>query len=398
MKKTIERISKQLKRPVKVAQVVDAPQVVRYQLVPQDNARGTPTRYTHIKNLLPDFQLRLGVAGVSLTQNGRMWLEVAKEYPDWVWGREIWEKPWLLDDHDLPILLGKDTDNQWLSFDLASATTPHLLIAGATGSGKSVCMSTILTALITSRSWDHVGLAMIDPKLVELAQFEAIDHLIQPIAYNVPDAFKLLRWAREEAQDRYEWMQKKGFRNASQTDLPRILIVVDELVDLMQGSTRDFNTEKVVASIAQVGRAAGVHLVLATQRPSADVVTPLITANITTRIAFSVANHYNSKIILDNTGAENLLGRGDGMFLKQGEVTRFQGAIFTDDEIKHAIELNTTAPKKQFFTPGGAYLSNDRQILKQVLLFFGKILLWILKVLWGIVYMIGSFLVGFIRG
>jgi DNA segregation ATPase FtsK/SpoIIIE, S-DNA-T family len=227
---------------------------------------------------------------------------------------------------------------------------PHGLIAGSTGSGKSVCVNSILTSIVYKASPEEVRLLLIDPKMVELAPYNDIPHLAAPVITDPKEATEGLKWAVLEMERRYECFAEEGARDISrynekmdrsgQTDkrLPYLLIVVDELADLMMVSPQE--VEDSICRIAQKARACGIHLLVATQRPSVDVITGLIKANIPTRVAFSVSSQADSRTILDGGGAERLLGKGDMLLLESGrsKPVRIQGTFVSDDEIDRVVD------------------------------------------------------------
>lgn len=244
----------------------------------------------------------------------------------------------------LSFVLGKDISGKPVVADLAKM--PHLLIAGSTGSGKSVCVNSIINSLLFRATPDEVKLLMIDPKVVELSGYNGIPHLILPVVTDPKKAAIALGWAVNEMTRRYELIAEAGCRdmesyNHAHPDnkMPRIVVLIDELADLMMIAPTQ--VEDSIARISQMARAAGLHLIVATQRPSADVITGLIKTNIPARIAFSVSSAIDSRIILDMSGAEKLLGRGDMLFLPpgSGKPKRIQGALITDEEINAVVDF-----------------------------------------------------------
>lgn len=244
----------------------------------------------------------------------------------------------------LPLILGKDTLGNDVVIDLA--TMPHLLVAGSTGSGKSVGLHAMIMSLLCSKTPDEIKFILIDPKRLEFAAYADIAHLLFPIVTDPARAVAVLKWAVATMEDRYATMAEAGVRNAAEYNskldpsneayLPSIVIIIDELADLMMTAGKD--VENLIARLAQMARAAGIHLIVATQRPSVDVITGLIKVNFPSRVAYKVTSKVDSRTILDCMGAEKLLGKGDMLFLDtKGVITRVHGAYVTDTEISLAV-------------------------------------------------------------
>ncbi|MGM0417581.1 MAG: cell division protein ZapA [Thermodesulfobacteriota bacterium] len=247
----------------------------------------------------------------------------------------------------LPLCLGKDIDGNPFASDLTKM--PHLLIAGATGTGKSVCLNSMITSLLFKCSPENVKFLMIDPKRIELSLYNDIPHLLTPVVTDMKKATNALNWAVKEMEQRYDLLSLKKVRNIDQYNekadqenfekLPYIVLIIDELADLMMVSSRDVET--ALARLAQMARAAGVHMIIATQRPSVDVLTGVIKANFPTRISFQVSSKTDSRTILDTNGAEALLGNGDMIFLPPGtsKLQRLHGAFISENEVTDVIDF-----------------------------------------------------------
>lgn len=277
--------------------------------------------------------------------------------------------------HRLPLILGVDTTGTPVMVDLASL--PHLLVAGSTGSGKSVALTTMLISLLGKLTPDHMRLVLIDPKRLEFAGFADIPHLLFPIVTQPQEAVKVLQWLVRHMEERYEKMAAVGAKNirdynASQSDtMPSIVVFIDELADLMM--TAGKQVEDSLARLAQMARAAGIHLIVATQRPSVDVITGLIKVNFPSRIAFRVTSKVDSRTILDECGAEKLLGKGDMLFMDATGMRRVHGCFLSDDALKtiiHACKKQGT-PAYISFESSSALVDdgcdeNDVELYKQV--------------------------------
>lgn len=277
----------------------------------------------------------------------------------------------------IPVLLGKAVNGECVFSDLAKM--PHCLIAGATGSGKSVCVNTIVMSILMNARPDEVKLLMIDPKKVELTQYSKLPHMIAPVITEAHGAYSALQWLVKEMQVRYEILKQLGLRNIGAFNnrkinkelesslsipipeqMPMIVAIVDEFADLMMVSSADIETP--IARIAQMARAVGIHLILATQRPSREVITGIIKANIPTRISFKVASRVNSQIILDEVGAESLLGNGDCLFLPPGssQLLRAQGSYISDDDINQVIShICSQSPPNYLIPSFDSYKASD---------------------------------------
>ncbi|TSC93863.1 MAG: DNA segregation ATPase FtsK/SpoIIIE, S-DNA-T family [Candidatus Berkelbacteria bacterium Athens1014_28] len=243
----------------------------------------------------------------------------------------------------LAIALGRDVAGTAVAIDLESM--PHLMVAGATGSGKSVCINSIISAFLFNNSPEDMRLLLIDPKRVELTNYNGIPHLLSPVVIDVDKTISTLKWTVYEMERRYKIFSDSGKRNIASYNelpgpegkLPYIVVIIDELADLMAVSANE--VEASIVRIAQMARATGIHLIVATQRPSVDVLTGLIKANITSRIAFATASNVDSRTILDMSGAEKLLGNGDMLFIGNGlsKPRRIQGCFVSDKEINSLV-------------------------------------------------------------
>ena len=280
-------------------------------------------------------------------------LEVPSPSPSKVHLREVMETPTfkkLVAKGGLPIALGQDTGGTPVVLDLAAL--PHMLIAGATGSGKSVCINSIVASFLLTKTPEQLRILMVDPKRVELTPFNGIPHLVGPVIVDAEEVNTALRGVIREMLGRYKLMEEIGARNIdgynkrSKVKMPFLVLIVDELADLMM--VGGFEVEQNLVRLAQLGRATGIHLVLATQRPSVNVVTGLLKANIPARAAFAVASQVDSRVILDAVGAEKLLGKGDMLLLhnESPKPSRVQGTLVYDQEIDHMVEfwLNQEGP------------------------------------------------------
>ena len=242
----------------------------------------------------------------------------------------------------VPMALGKDIAGNVVVADISKM--PHLLIAGSTGSGKSVCINTLINSIIYKSKPDEVKLILIDPKVVELASYNGIPHLLIPVVTEPKKAANALNWAVNEMNKRYKMFAESGVKDINsynlkhEEKLPKIVIIIDELADLMMISAND--VEDYICRLAQMARAAGMHLIVATQRPSVDVITGVIKANIPSRIAFAVSSQTDSRTILDMAGAEKLLGKGDMLFYPLGanKPLRIQGAFISEEESEKVVE------------------------------------------------------------
>jgi S-DNA-T family DNA segregation ATPase FtsK/SpoIIIE len=258
----------------------------------------------------------------------------------------------------LPVPLGRDVNGHHMLHDLTKM--PHLLIAGATGSGKSVCLTTIISTFLLTQSPEQLKMLMIDPKMVELTGYNGVPHLLCPVVTEMDKVVAALRLVLQEMERRYTLFSKLGVRNLdgyrlkvmdepAAEAIPYLVVIIDELADLMMTSPDD--VEGVLCRLAQMGRASGIHLIIATQRPSVDVLTGLIKANVPARIAFAVTSLTDSRVVLDMPGAERLLGRGDMLFMPPdaAKPTRIQGAFVEDKDVQYIVNhWHSVAPVPEY--------------------------------------------------
>jgi S-DNA-T family DNA segregation ATPase FtsK/SpoIIIE len=329
-----------------VSQVHRGPAITRYEIQPAPGVK-----VSKIVRLADDIALSLAAQDVRIEApipgKSALGIEVPNKDVSMVYLRELLECPEFTDAASkISIALGKDIAGNPIVADLMKM--PHLLIAGATGSGKSVCLNSIITSILYKATPNEVKLVMIDPKMVELIGYNGIPHLLSPVVTDPRKAASALKWVVSEMETRYELFSSMGIRDItrynSQSEnhrqcepLPYIVVVIDELADLMMIAPID--VEDAICRISQMARAAGIHLVVATQRPSVDVITGLIKANIPARIAFAVSSQIDSRTILDMSGAEKLLGKGDMLFVPVGasKPIRIQGALVTDSEVEDIV-------------------------------------------------------------
>ncbi len=328
----------------KLIQINRGPRITRYELQPAPGVK-----VSKITNLSKDIALSLAKSDLRIEApipgKAAVGIEVPNKNMSNVTLKEILESDEYENNYyDIPFAIGKDIAGQNIISDISGM--PHLLIAGATGSGKSVCVNSLILSVLFKLTPDDLKMILIDPKVVELNIYNGIPHLLVPVVTDVSKAAQALNWAVQEMSNRYDLFAKKNVRdidsynNKEQEDkLPKILIVIDELADLMAASPKE--VEDSITRLAQLARAAGIHLVIATQRPSVDVITGTIKANIPTRIAFSVSSYVDSRTILDTSGAEKLLGKGDMLYSPVGysKFIRVQGSFVSDEDVKKVIEF-----------------------------------------------------------
>ena len=332
----------------KVENVSVGPAITRYELKPAEGVR-----VSKIANLADDIALNLAAETIRIEApipgKQAVGIEVPNKENEVVHLREIIDtEEYRNHKSKLAFALGKDVAGQAVVTDIAKM--PHVLIAGATGSGKSVCINTLIASIIYKAKPSEVKLVMIDPKVVELSVYNGIPHLLIPVVTDPKKAAGALAWAVQEMENRYNTFAQKGVRDlkgynaaieaeGGMGKLPQIVIIIDELADLMMVAAKD--VEDSICRLAQKARAAGMHLVIATQRPSVDVITGIIKANIPSRISFAVSSQVDSRTILDMVGAEKLLGKGDMLFYPSGapKPVRIQGAFISDSEVEKVVSF-----------------------------------------------------------
>ncbi|MFD2926256.1 DNA translocase FtsK [Halobacillus naozhouensis] len=365
----LETTLRQFHVKAKVVHAMKGPAVTRFEVQPEPGVK-----VSKITNLSDDIKLSMAARDIRIEApipgKQAVGIEVPNQQAEMVGLQKIFESEAFRDDSSpLSVALGLDIGGDSVVTNLKKM--PHGLIAGATGSGKSVCINTILISLLYKAHHEDVKFLLIDPKMVELAPYNNLPHLVSPVITDVKAATTALKWAVKEMEERYEKFVAEGARDVERYNekmiqqgrksekLPYLVIVIDELADLMMVSPQD--VEDSICRIAQKARACGIHLLVATQRPSVDVITGLIKANIPTRIAFSVSSQVDSRTIIDTGGAEKLLGKGDMLFIENGSgrSVRIQGAFVSDDEIERI-----TGYVKKIAPPN--YLFEQEELIKQL--------------------------------
>ena len=335
----LERTLKEFGIDAKVSGIIRGPVITRYELQPAPGVK-----LSRIENLSNNIALNLSANGVRIEAPIPGRAAVGIEVPNEI--REIVTLGDIIEEADkrgeLPLILGKDISGEVVVSDLTAM--PHLLIAGATGSGKSVCVNSLIVSMLSQKSPEDVRLLMIDPKMVELKMYNGIPHLLTEVVTDPRDAAKAFRWVLYEMENRYRLLDENFARNISgynrkmSEKMPYIVIIVDEFANLMSISQKE--VEEAVVRLAAMSRAVGIHLIMATQRPSVDVITGLIKANFPFRAAFQVASRTDSRTILDMIGAEKLLGSGDMLFAPAGSMNlrRIQGAFISEEEVYRIVQ------------------------------------------------------------
>ena len=374
---------------VKIVKAMVGPSITQFQILP------TPgTKVSKIVNLSNDIALNLAAKDVRIEApipgKSLIGIEIPNTVNELVTMKEVFVND--EDNSPLSVALGKDVSGE--SIFTRIDKTPHLLIAGSTGSGKSVCVNTIITSILLKNKPDKVKLIMIDPKMVELSIYDGIPHLLTSVVTDPIKAADVLHKVVLEMENRYREFARARVRNMEgynkiaakdpdYKELPYIVVIIDELADLMMVSSKE--VEESIARIAQKARAAGIHMIIATQRPSVDVITGVIKTNIPSRIAFAVSSSIDSRTILDKSGAETLLGKGDMLYLSadSSKPVRIQGAFLSDEEVEKVVDYVKSQSEAQYdpnmtpsevSTQGGGSTSADDvdPLYKEVLLFIAK--------------------------
>ena len=373
---------------VKIVKAIVGPSITQFQILP------TPgTKVSKIVNLSNDIALNLAAKDVRIEApipgKSLIGIEIPNSVNELVTMKEVFVND--KDNSPLSVALGKDVSGE--SMFTRIDKTPHLLIAGSTGSGKSVCVNTIITSILLKNKPDKVKLIMIDPKMVELSIYDGIPHLLTSVVTDPLKAADVLHKVVLEMESRYREFARtrvrniEGYNKIAEKDpdyreLPYIVVIIDELADLMMVSSKE--VEESIARIAQKARAAGIHMIIATQRPSVDVITGVIKTNIPSRIAFAVSSSVDSRTILDKSGAETLLGKGDMLYLSadSSKPVRIQGAFLSDDEVEKVVDFVKSQSEAQYdpnMTPsevssqsGSSSADEADPLYKEVLLFIAK--------------------------
>jgi S-DNA-T family DNA segregation ATPase FtsK/SpoIIIE len=354
---------------VKVVEIETGPVISQYEIELEAGLR-----LSKITNLADDLAIALRVPSVRIVApipgKNSVGIEVPNTTRQMVRLREVIEETQAKSrTMKIPIFLGKDVAGNPMVVDMASM--PHLLIAGRTGTGKSVCLNSIIVSMLMTRRPDEVRMLMIDPKMVELTPYKSLPHLMHPVVTDMKKAEAILAWAVDKMEERYALLAKVGVRHLTQynalgreeilkrihpeteeeaaaipTTMPFIVMIADEIADMMMTAGKEI--EAHIIRLAQKSRAVGIHLILATQKPTVDVITGLIKSNLPARIAFQVASRTDSRVVLDEMGAERLLGNGDMLFLSPGtsQILRGQGTFLSDDEIGRVMgAIGTSEPQ-----------------------------------------------------
>ena len=359
----LEKVFKDFNIEIKVMTVKLGPVVTLYEILP---AAGT--KINTIINLAGDISRSMGVGAVRIAQiYGTQFLgvEIPNKYREVVTIKELLsDNNFKNSEHKIPICIGKDISGSIEVIDLSK--TPHLLVAGTTGSGKSVFINTLLTSLLYKFSPEQLRLILIDPKMLELSVYNDIAHLLTPVVTEPKKAIITLKWVCKEMERRYSLMNEEntrsleGYNQKALEKLPYIIVFIDEMADLMMTAGKE--VEHYVQRLAQMARACGIHLVMATQRPSVDIITGSIKANFPSRISFQVASKYDSRTVLGESGAEQLLGNGDMLMSKNGaSLIRYQSAFISDNEVNKLIQEIKNSQKVQYLEELDEIINNNEE-------------------------------------
>jgi len=367
-----------------VVEILPGPVITMYELKP---AAGV--KISKVVGLSDDLALALRAPSVRIVAplpgKGAIGIEIPNNKREFVYLKEIFSSQEFRDsNYRLPIALGKNITGAPVITDLTKM--PHLLVAGATGTGKSVSLNAMINSLLFKVSPDMVRFLIIDPKRIELSIYRDIPHLLHPVVTEPKEATRALRWAVQEMERRYMLLSDRGVRNieaynrkavkgkktpkeeeerGKDTPLPYIILLIDELADLMMTSSRE--VEEAITRLAQMARAAGIHLIIATQRPSVDVLTGIIKANFPARISFQVSSRVDSRTILDSMGAENLLGDGDMLFLPPGvgKIMRIHGAYISEEEVRRVTDFLRNQRKPDYDPTVMDHVSRDEEVAEE---------------------------------
>jgi len=331
-----------------VSSISPGPVVTRYELKMEPGVKANAVEKLSI-------ELAMGLKSkciriIPITERAVVAVEIPNKNPQIVHLRDVLNSPEFKADKGLNVVLGRDIAGKPVTTDISKA--PHMIIAGQTGSGKSVGINTFLISLLATKTPDELRLILIDPKIVELSPYKSIPHLLTPVITESTEAIRVLDWVAKTMDERYALLAKLGTRNIdgynkkADTHMPYIVIVIDEMADLMM--TAGKKAEKQIVRIAQKARAVGIHLILTTQRPSVNVITGLIKANVPTRVGFQTTSQVDSRIIMDKSGCENLLGKGDMLFqdVSNPDIERIHGAFVDYDDVDAMVNACSQMPAK----------------------------------------------------
>lgn len=355
-----------------VCSIKPGPVITRYEL-----ELSAGTKANAIEKLSTDLAMGLkakSIRIVPITERAVIAVEIPNENPQIVYLRDILNHSSFMNNEDsINIVLGSDIEGNPVTTDLAKA--PHMIVAGQTGAGKSVGINTFLMSMLATKTPDELRLILIDPKIVELTPYNDIPHLLTPVITESTNAIRILDWVAKEMDERYEKLADVGTRNIAGYNkkadkrMPFIVVVIDEMADLMM--TAGKKAEKQIVRIAQKARAVGIHLILTTQRPSVNVITGLIKANVPTRVGFQTSSQIDSRIIMDSNGCEGLLGRGDMLFsdVSDPDIVRIHGAFVDYDDVDAMVEACHQMPAEHInfnddikITINGSNVTNSKLV------------------------------------